>query len=627
MLQSLNTSLFGKIARGFLVLFLFGALAGLIISDVGGFFKGGGISRNDVAKVGSETISIQEFVPIVQRASEQMGLSRDQVQQLGLPYMMLQQEINHRILKQIADAKGIRISDAYIASELLSQLDKVPLPGTNKEKLSIILQQQGINEKQLVEEMRQEVAANVLNQSIATPLQTAPPYIAEQAYKFSKQKRDALVINVTEKNLKQQPKLNEKAIETFYNENKENYRTEEIRDVSFFVLEQKKLIPEVTITDAQISDYYQENIEQFIAPDRVQMSQVITQSEDEAKDIIAKQPNDLSSYQSKSAEFLTTDWYAKDGLSPILQEALFKETDTKGLVGPIKTDLGWHVMMIENHKKGEPQPLDKVSADIREELKNRAVDDLLNSTTDEIESLIASSNSLEQVAKELKTSIKSIKSITPSTMAAKIDQAVSDKAAAERLKQSLFQLEEGQISPIMDTSKGDIVLAQLTQRQASVIPELSTIHDRVKQDAMKAAIRQSIEELADQAIAAFDPSKTNEWLAKLGDMNLETVGKSQLDRAAATKQLDQEAANLLFTLTPESPVSSINSKNGMTIIYLKDIKNYTGAMDNGAIEANQRNLNATYAQEIQQQFLNAARREISIKTNDALLQQVFSSAN
>jgi hypothetical protein len=43
--------------------FLFGATAGLVVTDVGGFFRSGGVSSSDVASVGGEKIGLSNFMP------------------------------------------------------------------------------------------------------------------------------------------------------------------------------------------------------------------------------------------------------------------------------------------------------------------------------------------------------------------------------------------------------------------------------------------------------------------------------------------------------------------------------------------------------------------------------------
>jgi peptidyl-prolyl cis-trans isomerase D len=623
MMQSLNSGLSGKFLKGLLVLFLFGALAGLVVSDVGGFFRDGGVSRTDVAKVGSETISLQKFVPIVRRAVQQTGLQEDQAIQMGLPYMILQQEINNHLLQQAAEQNGIRISDNYVATELKKKLDKLDIPGSTQEKLQLVLQQQGATEKQLVEEMRYDYAINLLASAIASGKQALPTTMAEAGYLYTRQKRDALIIQVSEANLRKKPDITDALIAGFYDENKEKYRTTEKRDIRFVVIKQKDLLPDVTISDAEIETYYNENADQFINPDRVRLSQLITQDEKSAQKIIDQKPNDLAALKSDKVDYLPSDWYIKSALNTKIQDALFGDKPVSGIIGPIQTELGWHVLQVETYETGKAKPLAEVKDTIRDDLKGRALDETLNDVTDQIESLAAASSDLNDVAKEFKLTTQSATGLTQQNLNSKLDALKLSDAVKTRLQESVFALDELQISPIMDTSDGDMILAQITKRDPSVIPELASIRDQVKQDALESETTKAIEDLANEAIRAYDGKNSNAWLTKVTYLNLRSEGKAALDRPAATKAMGEQAANLLFTLTPSSPVSSIGNDKGVLIVFLKNVIPYQGAMDNGAIEANQKRLTNAYAQEVQQQFINAMRQELGVTINDNLLQQYF----
>lgn len=624
MMQSLNSGLSGRFFKSLLIVMLFGAVGGLVFTDIGGYFRNGGVSRTDVARVGDEEIGLADFSNTFRRALAQSGIPEEQALQMGVPYMVLQQEITDRVLRQAARDSGIRISNAHVASELRKQLAQVQLPGSNKDKLDAILQQQDTTETEFVNRLRNNFAVSLLASAVASSDQEVPEMLADSAYRYERQKRTAHVIQISEADVKNKPRLDDKALEEFYKENVERYRTAEKRDIAFVVLKQSEIMPDVTVSDAEAESFYKDHTNQFTNPERVRLSQIILKDEKAAKDLVATKPASLDKVRLSNGDYLAADWYSRPALNKTMQDALYP-AKTLGLVGPLQTEMGWHVLMVEKYDDVTVKNFDSVKDIIVRELKDRQLDEKLNGVTEQIETLASSNPSLDAIAHEYKTSVQKISDLDMPNVAQKMKSAGVADAVAARLNEAAFSLDENEISPIMDTKDGDMVLAQVTKTTPSAVPAFAQIKEQIRKDAEKQALRDAVDDLGTQAIRSFDSNKPDEWEKKVAAMGLSVENNAALDRNGAVQKMGNEAANLLFTLTPESRISSLPNDKGVLVIKLQDIIPYDGIIDNGALAHAGTRIKGEVAQEIQQEFVAGWRNRLGVGVNDALIQQYFAA--
>lgn len=622
MMQSLHSGFVGKIFRYLLIALLFGAGASLVMSDVGGFFRHGGVSRTDVAKVGDDEIGLVDFSRTMRRVMQQSGISEEQARQMGMPFMVLQQEITQRVLRQAAKQSGVRVSNQHVATELKKELTKINLPGTEKEKLDIVLQQQGMSESEFVDQLRNDFSMRLLASAVATPDLKLPGTLADAAYRLTLQKRNATLVQISAASLKNATTVTDKDIEAYYNENKARYLTPEKRSIAYITLPQKNFIGDVAVPEQDVKDYYEAHKDQFQNPERVRLSQLIVADEKTAKDIAAQKPTDLAAFKKDKDQYLPADWYVKPMLTPALQQALYPKEPT-GLVGPIQSDMGWHVLLVEKYEAATAKDYADVKDIITRELKDRLLDEKLNGVTEQIESLIAENSSLEAVATEYKVEQHKLDDLTAQNIAASFKEHNVSDAVAARLAEAAFSLEENEISPIIDTKDGDMLLAQMTKVTPAQTPALETIKDQVKQDALKQKQRDEVDALANQLIRSFDIRNPSAFDAKRAALDLSANKLQGIERPAAVQKIGEEAANLLFTLTPESPLSSLPNEKGVLVVHLEDIVPYKGLADNSAITAQSNRVKDEVTQEVQQEFIDAWRRQLGTAINDKLMQQYF----
>ena len=137
--------------------------------------------------------------------------------------------------------------------------------------------------------------------------------------------------------------------------------------------------PSLRVSDEDVAKYYEENKARFAQGEQVSLRHILFKSDQEgqahalleklkkAKDV--KQAF-IDAARANSQDEPTRDqggrlgWIEKGQSWPELENAAFAAKDNE-LVGPVKTDAGWHLLFVEGHKEGSQRSLDDVKTNAK----------------------------------------------------------------------------------------------------------------------------------------------------------------------------------------------------------------------------------------------------------------------
>jgi peptidyl-prolyl cis-trans isomerase C len=137
----------------------------------------------------------------------------------------------------------------------------------------------------------------------------------------------------------------------------------------------KKVEKEAQISDAEMKKFYDENKEKFKAGDQVKASHILVKTEEEAKDVLAKLKGGAKfdelakkvSTDSSAAKGGDLGWFPKGAMVPEFEKVAFslKEGETSGIV---KTQFGYHIIMVTGKRPAGITPYEDVKEQIRANL-------------------------------------------------------------------------------------------------------------------------------------------------------------------------------------------------------------------------------------------------------------------
>ena len=149
----------------------------------------------------------------------------------------------------------------------------------------------------------------------------------------------------------------------------------------------EKAIANVTVSDKDAEDYYNEHKEQFVSGDTVNASHILVDSEEKALELLAKIKAGEISFEDAALENSSCPSKANGGnlgdfergqMVPEFDEAVFAMEVGAISEAPVKTQFGYHLIKLNSKKESEAMPFASIKDEIKEGLlgeKRRAAYD------------------------------------------------------------------------------------------------------------------------------------------------------------------------------------------------------------------------------------------------------------
>ena len=136
-----------------------------------------------------------------------------------------------------------------------------------------------------------------------------------------------------------------------------------------------KLLEDVKVEDADLKEYYNENTEMFKKPETVMASHILVDSEEKANDI-AKEIKDGLAFEEAAKEYSSCPSNQQGGnlgefgrgqMVPEFEEAAFS-LEIDELSSPVKTDHGYHLIVVKEKNEEGIMPFEEVKENLRMQL-------------------------------------------------------------------------------------------------------------------------------------------------------------------------------------------------------------------------------------------------------------------
>lgn len=153
--------------------------------------------------------------------------------------------------------------------------------------------------------------------------------------------------------------------------NKTDEFKEAVNNLSKEILTQmtiNKVLSEVTVTDEDAKKFYDENKEKFVEQPTVSAKHILVKTEEEAKDIKNEIVEEKISFEDAAMKYSTCPSkeqggnlgsFARGMMVPEFEEVAFK-AETGKLSDGVKTQFGYHLILVEDKKEGSEKSFEEV---------------------------------------------------------------------------------------------------------------------------------------------------------------------------------------------------------------------------------------------------------------------------
>ncbi len=137
-----------------------------------------------------------------------------------------------------------------------------------------------------------------------------------------------------------------------------------------------KVLRPVTVNDDEIKDFYNKNLANFSAPAQMQAHHILVKEEEKAKSLLADLQKDPTKFEevAKSSSICPSKQQGGDlgkfsdgQMVPEFEKAC-KEAEVGKVVGPVKTQFGYHLIRVDGRTPAGTRKLEEVQEEIRSQL-------------------------------------------------------------------------------------------------------------------------------------------------------------------------------------------------------------------------------------------------------------------
>jgi len=618
------------IGTALMVVVLLMILAGFAMQDIGSVFSGNlGMSQGTLVKIGDEPVSERDLDSAMKRA-----LNQAREQNPEATYAMLARDfdailenlIGEHAMIAFANDHGFNLSKRLIDAEIASLPQTKGLDGKFSEQAyAMFLQQQQLTDADLRRLLQVAITQRLVLAPTAVeakvPVGVARPYAS-----MLLEARTGELALVPVDPFKAGLNPSDGDLQSFYTQNRPRYMVAEQR-----VLRLAKIGPEavagVTPNDAEIAAYYKANQATYGGSETRVISQAVVQDKKQADAIAARARSGATFVAAVAPAGLTAEDVSvgpqtRSQFAGIAGQAVANAAfgaAKGGIVGPVRSDLGWHVIKIDDIRGATGKSLAEARGEIATLLTASKRKEALTDLVTKVEDQIDGGASFAEAVGGSKLAVTTTPPINSGGVA-RADAAYKFPAELQPALKAGFAMAADDDPEIvtLPNEGGYVVVAVERIVEAAPAP-LAEIKDRVREDWIHRKASDRAQAIASQIAAkvargvamAKAVAEAGVSLPPVQPMSARRIQISQADPNAVT------ALRMLFTLAQgKSRMVADPKDRGFFIIKTNRIVPGNALSAPGLIVQTQREFQTAVSDELGEQMLAAMRADQGVKRNE-----------
>lgn len=370
---------------------------------------------------------------------------------------MVQNNLSKMITAAEAQKHNIYISDDLVRKIIFSQIQFFDANGNfDKAKFGRFLSASNMSEKAYVDAVKNDLLKQFLLQNPVAGIKVAK-ISKDLLNKAESQRKVFKYIAMDASDMKVERKMSEEEVSQIFEDFAEEFTVPESRDVSVLSFSIDEIAGKAAVSNEEVEAYYAENIEQFSAPETRSVLQMIFENEEAANKALAELNSGKDFYAiskdmaKQTNEETNLEFVSKDMLLTDLGDAVF-EAPKGGIVGPVSSEYGWHIMKVEDVKPASKMEDAKAKTMIVDSLRKEKAYDTAYSFVSSVEDKIGAGTDLTEIASEMNAKIVSINGITEDGKSTPLVD--TDLLANTNFIDAVFSYNKGEVSRAVETNDG-----------------------------------------------------------------------------------------------------------------------------------------------------------------------------
>ena len=478
MMQFFRKHAGGSIFKGLMILL---ALT-FVVWGVGDVIRGG--NKQIAFKVGDSEVSQDEWQQAllgqVGQIEQQVGrkLEQGEIEAFGIKQVLLNQMINKQLLLLESRRLNLLVSDDMVKYEISAMPMFYKDGKFDKDKFSRFLRQVNMSEDQFVYSLKEDIATQ--NMILGLTLNKEPSSEEVNAIlKARGQAREFKLYEISKSQLGQLPQASEEELRKVYDQFKDGFVTDELRDFQYLKFSVDDIKDNRIITDEELKDAYDSKKALFSEPERRNITQLLFKDgrlADKASDEISsgRSFTDVARDLKEDVKVIEVEGgVTRETFDKEISDAIFS-AKLGGVTKPVRSPLGYHVFIIKNIISGNVKAFEEVKASLQKQLMEEHRFDELSRIAQSIEEEVAVGAKLKDIAQRYSLELNDVKSVSKGA----IGDGKTGKFAHFGM---VFSLLEGAVSSVTPIEGNGYVVAEVTKIYPKEHIPYENVKDKVHQ--------------------------------------------------------------------------------------------------------------------------------------------------
>jgi len=388
-------------------------LMALLVFSLGGFgIANFGASISTIGEVGDEPITVntyyRELVAEIQAAERQSGerVSIAQAEAGGLISQVRSRLVAAAAMDNEAARLGLSVGDRAVAEQVQAAPAFQSLDGKfDSARYREALSRRGMSVEEYETGIRKETARTILQGAVIGGL-PEPRVQTDTMMTYFGERRSFRWVRITPQALTEPlPEPSEEQLTTYYQGNTPDFTSPEMKRITYAWILPELLIDTVEIDTEAARKLYDGRAAEFQQPERRLVEQLVFSTDEAAAEARARLDAEEASFQDLvEARGLTLEQIdmgevTAEELGDDASEAVFA-LDGPEVVGPFPTNLGPALFRMNGILAAKNVSFEEALPELSEELKQERARRVIADMEEQIEDLLASGATLEEIADE-----------------------------------------------------------------------------------------------------------------------------------------------------------------------------------------------------------------------------------
>ena len=290
--------------------------------------------------------------------------------------IILQRVVSEEILKNLISEMDLDLNSDLAIKQILDQEEfKDPDGSFNKLKFQSFLRINNLNSDKYLDELNFKIASNIIFSALDIQNNKIDPNLLIKKYQFQNQDREISLLRIYQSNVKNYPKITVPDLKNFYENNKNKYKSDELRKISFISIPKDSLISDIVVSKEEILLEYKNNSKKYLIPEKRKLYNMFVTDLSEAESFLNRidQTKDIKSqfkkiakesFDKEESEILIN--VSKKQLPNKISNNVF-QLRVNEVSDVLQSDYGYHIVYLHKITPEDKQPI----KDVEKQIKNK----------------------------------------------------------------------------------------------------------------------------------------------------------------------------------------------------------------------------------------------------------------